>query len=605
MSAPSGSPVTAPNEGASARRSSRDPTATGRAAGVRDARAQHQPDRAEADDGDGLPVLDPGDLDPVETAGERLGQRRDLRRARRAARGRGSGTRSARARGAAPRTRRSAGGRGARTASPGRVGRPRTRRTGPSWRRRAAARRDVDPADLVPERARQLAEQHGVSAAVGLEIGAVGQRDLDLEEDVAVARNRVGRRPRAEGRRAHGADERPHGVKTTFSASRRRKSSSPSANRSSGSTIGSGTSRSCEQRRPPRACTAARPSASPTTVELAPVDVGRRDRAGVGEDEHGAARGDGVERRLDPARPTEHGSVDRPVGRRPRSPRVDVDREHLVARAARARRRTAARRTRSRRRARDRAGRRAAPRSTQASGSTIVPRQSGQSRGQRRPSALRRTRSARPARPDRRLGEPLAGRLVAREAALALAAGRVVDERHAAAVVDLRDDLVAEHRAGVRRVELLDVGAAEPAGDDRARASPAVRLGHVARATRSLAIRRRRRAPPYPRAARAPRHPAALHFFLRGAIAQLGERLDRTQEVGGSSPPSSISSGHVRTPDPRPRLGGRTSRWNRQATCLSPRVAGRRRRRKRGRARRRTGRRAPRPGAGPCARPLA
>src|SRR3954471_12745631 len=27
-----------------------------------------------------------------------------------------------------------------------------------------------------------------------------------------------------------------------------------------------------------------------------------------------------------------------------------------------------------------------------------------------------------------------------------------------------------------------------------------------------------------------------------GAIAQLGERLDRTQEVGGSSPPSSIPS---------------------------------------------------------------
>ena len=27
----------------------------------------------------------------------------------------------------------------------------------------------------------------------------------------------------------------------------------------------------------------------------------------------------------------------------------------------------------------------------------------------------------------------------------------------------------------------------------------------------------------------------------RGAIAQLGERLDRTQEVGGSSPPSSIA----------------------------------------------------------------
>src|SRR5215211_4256114 len=31
------------------------------------------------------------------------------------------------------------------------------------------------------------------------------------------------------------------------------------------------------------------------------------------------------------------------------------------------------------------------------------------------------------------------------------------------------------------------------------------------------------------------------HRVPRGAIAQLGERLDRTQEVGGSSPPSSIS----------------------------------------------------------------
>jgi hypothetical protein len=29
-------------------------------------------------------------------------------------------------------------------------------------------------------------------------------------------------------------------------------------------------------------------------------------------------------------------------------------------------------------------------------------------------------------------------------------------------------------------------------------------------------------------------------FFTYGAIAQLAERLDRTQEVGGSNPPSSI-----------------------------------------------------------------
>ncbi len=32
-----------------------------------------------------------------------------------------------------------------------------------------------------------------------------------------------------------------------------------------------------------------------------------------------------------------------------------------------------------------------------------------------------------------------------------------------------------------------------------------------------------------------------LDLSVRGAIAQLGERLDRTQEVGGSSPPSSTS----------------------------------------------------------------
>jgi hypothetical protein len=36
------------------------------------------------------------------------------------------------------------------------------------------------------------------------------------------------------------------------------------------------------------------------------------------------------------------------------------------------------------------------------------------------------------------------------------------------------------------------------------------------------------------------RSDAGLHCSLRGAIAQLGERLDRTQEVAGSSPASSI-----------------------------------------------------------------
>src|SRR3954471_20665053 len=47
----------------------------------------------------------------------------------------------------------------------------------------------------------------------------------------------------------------------------------------------------------------------------------------------------------------------------------------------------------------------------------------------------------------------------------------------------------------------------------------------------------------------------ALSLAVRGAIAQLGERLDRTQEGGGSSPPSS-------------------TRWNRQRRCgIAPSAA--------------------------------
>src|SRR3954447_24521812 len=43
-----------------------------------------------------------------------------------------------------------------------------------------------------------------------------------------------------------------------------------------------------------------------------------------------------------------------------------------------------------------------------------------------------------------------------------------------------------------------------------------------------------------------------LHYVpVLGAIAQLGERLDRTQEVGGSSPPSSIPE----TPAVEPKIG--------------------------------------------------
>src|SRR3954447_7778506 len=44
--------------------------------------------------------------------------------------------------------------------------------------------------------------------------------------------------------------------------------------------------------------------------------------------------------------------------------------------------------------------------------------------------------------------------------------------------------------------------------------------------------------------------PATMRASTPGAIAQLGERLDRTQEVGGSSPPSSIRLWSA-LPDPR------------------------------------------------------
>src|SRR5438046_3212054 len=76
-----------------------------------------------------------------------------------------------------------------------------------------------------------------------LEVGAVGERDLDLHEHVALAGNRV--RHILDAQVARCVEARClHGTKTTFNASRRTKSSSPSWKRSSGSTVGSGTSRS-------------------------------------------------------------------------------------------------------------------------------------------------------------------------------------------------------------------------------------------------------------------------------------------------------------------------------------------------------------------------
>jgi hypothetical protein len=55
----------------------------------------------------------------------------------------------------------------------------------------------------------------------------------------------------------------------------------------------------------------------------------------------------------------------------------------------------------------------------------------------------------------------------------------MVDEGHPAAVVELRDDLVTEHRARVPRGELLDVGPAEPARDDAYEGARPVGLGDL------------------------------------------------------------------------------------------------------------------------------
>ena len=180
------------------------PTATGRPPASATQAQSISPIGPSADDGDGLAVLDPGRVDAVEAARERLDQRRDLGREAPAGRAGGSsrairsGTRRSSAYAPFSSGRRfsqsvswPAAASGARAAR---------RRVG---RDDSASGRDVDPAELVPERARQLAEQHGVSAAVRLEVGAVGQRDLDLDRTSPRRESGQGR-PRAGGRPGRG-----------------------------------------------------------------------------------------------------------------------------------------------------------------------------------------------------------------------------------------------------------------------------------------------------------------------------------------------------------------------------------------------------------------
>ena len=243
MSAPSGSAPTAPKDGASARRSRARADTDGHATGVRDARAQHQPDRPEPDDRHGVAPPHAGYLDPVKAARERLGHRSHL-----GCDGRGDRKEvpacdalrhEQELRVGAVQKREEVLAERLLPALAGCAGAARRRVCGDD----ASPRRHVDPAHLVPERAGRRVEQDRMTATVGLHVGSVRERYLDLEEDVALAGNRVGHlvEPQVAGCMQA---ERPHGVKTTFRASRRRKSSSPSAKRSSGRSVGSGTSRS-------------------------------------------------------------------------------------------------------------------------------------------------------------------------------------------------------------------------------------------------------------------------------------------------------------------------------------------------------------------------
>ena len=182
------------------------------AAGIGDARAEHQPDRAEPDHRDGVAGRDARRVDAVQAAGERLDHRRELRRhprrhgeqvlggdARRHEDELGVGAVEEGEEVDAERLLPADAG-GARPA--------RRRVRGDD----APAGRHVDAAELVPERARRRPEQHRVPAPKRLQVGAVGERHLDLHEHVPVVDD-LGPRHVLEPQVAGAVeDERPHGA---------------------------------------------------------------------------------------------------------------------------------------------------------------------------------------------------------------------------------------------------------------------------------------------------------------------------------------------------------------------------------------------------------
>jgi hypothetical protein len=188
------------------------------AARVGGAGGEHQPDRTGADDRDRVARLDPCPRDAVQAAGERLQERRGLgrecrRHAEEVAAGDPLGHEDQLGVGAVQEREQVLAQRllaaAARWADAAR------RRVGGDD---AAAERDVDPAEFVPERAGRRAEQDRVAAQERLRVGSVRERDLDLDEHVAGAGHGIGYvfEPDVPG---PVEDQRPQGRKTTFRVS--------------------------------------------------------------------------------------------------------------------------------------------------------------------------------------------------------------------------------------------------------------------------------------------------------------------------------------------------------------------------------------------------
>ena len=212
MSAPRPSPGSAPNAVTSSRRSSTAADDHRPAARVGDARREHQSDRPRAEDRHGVARGNARTLDTAQAAGERLEQRSHLRR--------------------------ESGGNVVEVHRRDPLGHhdPVRIRAGEELQLEAllASRATVaaatrsgvgrhhpapvdEPAELVPEGRRRLAQEDRMAAAVRLQIRAVGQCELDLHEHLAWPRLRPRHVLDAQVTRRV-EPRRLHGVNTTFSA---------------------------------------------------------------------------------------------------------------------------------------------------------------------------------------------------------------------------------------------------------------------------------------------------------------------------------------------------------------------------------------------------